>query len=145
MGEPRSVTFGPCLSRPPGLAIHSLSINITRPCAEDTSGKTLPHPRSLQGESSSGQAFTEAVRATKENHRKRTPNRQKPSALLVLKPRAPSPRTAGPQSCLLCATFPKDGLGLVVANPCSDLQTSPLLNSTDPPSFLTVRQFRVPY
>lgn len=53
--------------------------------------------------------------------------------------------SAGPQSCLLCATFPKDGLGLVVANPCSDLQTSPLLNSTDPPSFLTVRQFRVPY
>lgn len=104
----------------------------------------IAHSRSLQGETSNEQAITGEVRVTKENCRDRTPSRQKPSALLVPEVRAPSPRIAGPRSCLHCATFPKVGPGLDVTNSCSDLQTSPLLNSTDSLSFPAVRQLRVP-
>ena len=76
--------------------------------------KTPPHPHSLNGAIRTGQAITEAVRATKENCRVPTSDRQKPSALLVLNARAPSPPIAGPRSCLHRAPFPKVGRGLYV-------------------------------
>ncbi|KAF5919654.1 hypothetical protein HPG69_000255 [Diceros bicornis minor] len=76
-------------------------------------------------------AITWAVRATKQNPRDPTPNRQKPSALLVHKARAPWPRNAGPGSRLHRAPFLK--ARQIWTSP-SPVRTSPLLNSTDPPS-----------
>lgn len=63
-----------------------------------------------------------------------------------LRPRPRRRVSSDAQSCLHGAPFPKVGPVLDVANPCSELQTSLLLlNSMDAPSFLKVRQFRVPY
>lgn len=71
-----------------------------------------------------------------------------PEALRPPGPHGQGPRrrvSSDPQSCLHGAPFPKAAAGLDVADPCSELQTSLLLllNSTDAPSFLKVRRFRV--
>lgn len=87
------------------------------------------------------------MRATEENRRGRTARREKPSALPVPKAPAPAPRSVGPSprpAASMAHPYPKDGPVLDVANPCSELQTSLLLNSRGAPCFLRVRQFRVP-
>lgn len=76
--------------------------------------KTPPHPHSLHGAIRTGHAITGAVRATNENCRDPTSDRQKPSALLIPNARAPSPPVAGPRSCLHRAPFPKVSRGLDV-------------------------------
>lgn len=144
MGVPRSKTSGSC---PPGLTIHSESQQtfITRPCAWTIFGKALPHPPNLQEETSTGQVIKGAVRARKENGRDRTPDHQKPSALWSKRPGLHRRLSPDPGACLHRTLFPKVGPGLDVTNPGSDLQTSPQLNFTDSPSFLTVRRLRKPY